>query len=331
MSDLRERLEALPEPELDAVDRLWVRFQTTQALEPRRRRRRWLVASSLAVAAAAALVGWAIAPETPRHADLSARVTPETLAWSPQIQLEALGTGEIAGTSRDATIRWDSGTVRVRVEPHSGTRLAVQTPEARVEVVGTKFDVTRDPLGSTVTVDRGRVRVTCGDGWAGDLGAGQRHTCLPLTADELLGRVTALEEAGRTEPIDETLERGLALAQGPVRGELLARRMRRRAVQGDIDGALADARAYLASPSGRDDEIRRFAGWLALEHRGCAVARPWLAELHARGSAQESVLLAECLASTDPERARNMLTQALPALDPAWRARALEGLRKVSP
>ncbi|MEM6927844.1 MAG: hypothetical protein AAF602_13010, partial [Myxococcota bacterium] len=162
--------------------------------------------------------------------------------------------------------------------------------------------------------------------WHGHLTSGARHTCLPLTAAELLGRASALEAEGRDDEVGATLDRGLALAEGPVRGELLARRMRLRVMADDVDGALADATAYLASPSGRDVEIRRFAGWLALEHRGCAVAMPWLSELHARGSVEDTVLLAECLATTEPARARQMLIRALPELSAPWSTRAAASL-----
>ncbi|MEN0065979.1 MAG: FecR domain-containing protein [Myxococcota bacterium] len=334
MTNLRERLEALPEPDPAAVDRMWVRFLTTQAQEPRRRRQRWITRGALALAAAALVTLWATAPESPRSETLTAQVLPENHRWSDQIQLETLGAGVISGTSRNATIDWESGTVHVEVEPNANTDVTVVTKEARVKVVGTKFDVRRDALGSTIMVQRGQVDVHCGDGWQGKLGIGEEHTCLPTTASELLGRASALEAEGQTQAIGPTLDRGLALAEGPVRGELLARRMRLRAGKGDVDGALADATAYLASPSGRDTEILRFAGWLSLEYKGCAEARPWLDKLHAKGSAQDTVLLAECLAATDPERARQMLIMAMPTLDGEWSARAaadLANLRKVLP
>lgn len=327
--ELRDRLEALPEPDPAAIDRMWVRFLTTQALEPRRRRRRRIAGAMTVVALAATAVLWFTAPEPPRRMDLGVAVTPEHHEWSPEIRLEALGEGAVSGVSRDATIQWSSGTVRVEVEPHTGTQLTVVTKEAHVRVVGTRFDVQRDGLGSTITVDHGRVAVQCGDGWHGDLTAGQHHTCLPLTPAELLGRATALLDDGRGDEVSATLDRGLALADGPVRGELLARRMRLRASEGDVDGALADATAYLASPSGRDDEVRRFAGWLALEHRGCAAATSWLVELHAAGSVTETVLLAECLAESEPERARQMLVQVRPALQGDWQDRADAALERV--
>ncbi|MEM6931910.1 MAG: FecR domain-containing protein, partial [Myxococcota bacterium] len=164
MSELRQRLEAMPEPDPSAVDRLWVRFQTTQALEGRRRRQRWVAGGGVLAFAAAAVGLWLTAPELPREQDLSARVTPSAHEWSPWIHLEALGEGSIAGTSRDATVDWTSGTVRVSVEPNTDTSLSVVTKEAHVHVVGTKFDVHRDALGSTVSVEHGRVAVECGDG-----------------------------------------------------------------------------------------------------------------------------------------------------------------------
>ena len=243
-------------------------------------------------------------------------------AWGPHVRLETTGRGQLEGQDRDATLRWSAGTVRVEVEPHTQTRFAVTTEEALVQVVGTVFQVRRDVLGSTVGVDRGEVDVRCADGSAHRLTAGEAHTCPPVTAAGLLGRADALQDVGSRDAVAQSLDRGIALTEGPILGELLARRMRLHAAEGRIDAALSDAHAYLDADSGRALEVQRFAGWLALEQRGCAAAVPWLESLHAAAPGVDSVLLAECVAPTDAERARATLDAASPHLDAEWSQRA---------
>ena len=87
--------------------------------------------------------------------------------WSPQVRLELDGHGVATGTDRDVVVQWESGTLGVDVVPKSGTSLSVVTEEAVIRVVGTAFEVRRDPLGVTTTVAHGRVAVRCEDGWKG--------------------------------------------------------------------------------------------------------------------------------------------------------------------
>jgi len=322
--DPRDELLRLGEPDLAAVDRVWARFRHTRA-RPTRARRRAVFLGALALAASALVAVWATRPETPRTLAIAATPSPAPHTWSEQVAFVAHGEGTASGTSRDVRVDWTSGTVRVEVTPHTGTSLAVVTPEALVEVVGTAFTVDRGALGTTVTVDHGAVRVACEDGWKGLLEPGTEHTCLPVTAAGFLARAEALLDAGGSaDDVLDTLHRGLRLAgDGPVRGELLARRMHLRAATGDVEGALSDATGYLASPSGRTTDVERFAAWLALAERGCDAALPWLDRLNAVGSAPDAVLLAECVAAEDPERARDLVAAALPALDAPWTARAM--------
>lgn len=327
--DDRHELRRLEEPDPRAVERVWTRFEQTRAA------RRWptklhfgLGALGVAGAAAAALalVSW---PESARSLRVDSIAT-ESHSWSPQVQLEMQGRGSVAGTDRDVTIEWLSGTLDIEVEPRTGTQLQVVTDEARVEVIGTVLSVTRDATGVRVGVDKGRIRVTCRDGWAGELTPeNPPHTCLPVTPAGLLARADALVDRGVDgATVLATLDRGvdLATAGSPVMGELLVRRMRQRATL-DVDGALEDAERYLATDAAdRATEVRRFAGWLALSERGCDAAETWLTELHEAGSVEETVLLAECIAAREPDRARRMLLSALPALDGEWSARATQDL-----
>ena len=213
---------------------------------------------------------------------------------------------------------WEAGTLRAEVEPHTGTGLSVLTEEARVDVVGTVFSVRRDALGVTTWVERGRVAVACTEGWAGELEPDDGpHTCLPVRPALLLGRADALLDAGApSEEVLEALDLGLERAAegSAVMGELLARRLEVLGSTERIDEALADADAYLALGGSRAIEVRRFAGWLALAQRGCEVALPYLEPLSGAGEPQDRILLAECLVSTEPGRARALLRGALEQL-----------------
>lgn len=310
--DVRDALTRLDEPDPRAVERVWTRFERTR----RGRRPLWL-GLALAGLTVATLVA-VTRPEPPRALD----VTDGAVAWSDVVRVDAVGDGQIVGTDRDAVVAWRAGTVDVSVTPDTGTRLAVVTDEARVEVVGTEFSVRRDALGSTVTVRHGRVRVACGSGWTGDVTPEDPpRTCPPVTAAGWLGRADALtaQDADGTA-VDEAIARGLELAgPGPIAGELLARRIERDASRGDVDRAAADGQAYLdGGYGGRDAEVRRIVGWAVLRERGCAAAKPWIEPLARAGAGPESVLLAEC----EPAEATRWLAPVRSALDPEWRARA---------
>jgi hypothetical protein len=92
-------------------------------------------------------------------------------------------------------LEWEQGTLKVEVEPERGIDLAVHTREAEVRVVGTRFSVTRDALGTGVVVTHGHVAVLCADGEKALLGAGEARVCPPTHAAGLLGRANALAAA----------------------------------------------------------------------------------------------------------------------------------------
>ncbi len=201
-----------------------------------------------------------------------------------------------------------------------------------MRVVGTVFSVRRDALGTTTWVDRGRVAVGCGDEGPVEIGPEDgARTCLPTRPGALLDRADALVDHGAAvDEVLETLDLGLAAAEpgSAVRGELLARRVRSRALAGRTAEALADADTYLASGwTERRDEVLASAARLALAS-GCGAARVYLEPLEATGTAEDHVLLASCLAEADPARAEALARDALASgegIDPGWRAWA-EGL-----
>lgn len=329
--DVRDHLRKLEEPDPAALDRVWQRFVRTRA-EPRRKSSGWLLAP-VGLAIAAAAVVWMRTPAPDRTVVLDAETEAAQHAWSEQIQLDYAGVGEIEGSDRDARIHWRSGTLTASVVPNSGTALTVVTDEARVQVVGTVFSVTRDRLGVTTSVERGKVAVTCTDGYEGHVTPESGpHTCLPTRPGLLLGRADALIDAGADAATRmRTLDLGLELAErdSATASELLVRRMQTRGELGDLEGVLTDAETYLAGPGSRRTEVLRYASYQALGERRCDRALPHLSELELIGTAQDRVLLAECLLADQPARARQLLEDAIPNLDTTWQQRAQRSLASL--
>ncbi|MCB9675868.1 MAG: FecR domain-containing protein [Alphaproteobacteria bacterium] len=330
--DVRSELQKLPPPDPAGEARVWAKYRESRA-QPARVR--WVVpALGLGLLAAAAAI--AVLPrlgDAPRTVAIDDGAAAEQ--WSDVVHLETEGRGEARGTDRDLEIAWESGTITAHVTPNTGTHLAVVTDEARVEVVGTVFSVTRDKLGVRTSVAKGRVKVECTSGESGYVTPedGER-TCLPVRPALLLARADALTDLGAdSATVLDTLDRGVAAATpgSLVHGELLVRRMHARGDAGRIDEALADAGAYLgSSETPRAVEVRRYAAWTAMASRGCAVALPHLEPLEKAGNDADRVLLAECVAAPDPTRARALLERALAgSLDETWAERARTDLRAL--
>lgn len=217
-----------------------------------RSRTRWRMVGGFAVAGlVAAGLAFTLVPRSsgPVHATFadtgSRALTGEVAtAWS--------GEGEASGTARAPRIRWEAGRIDVEVEPGRGIDLAVETDEAEVRVVGTRFSVDRGALGSAVRVERGTVEVRCVDGSGRRLGAGEAVTCVPVRAAPLLRRARALQAAG--SPADALVAVGQALAEPDaiVRDEVLALQVALLVELGRGPEAVAAALAYL----GRDGAVR---------------------------------------------------------------------------
>jgi hypothetical protein len=328
--EARELLGRLPQPDPDGEVRVWRRFQESRA---RQGASGWLASllrpavmgPALVMAGAAAVVA-VMLPERQREITLDASSDVVRHEWSEQVELRLAGHGVATGTAQDVLVTWETGTVWVEVEPHSGTSLSVVTDEAQIEVVGTAFSVTRDALGATTSVQHGTVSVTCDDGWQGQLTAEVGpHTCWPVRPAALLGRADALLERGAPgELVLATLDRGLQVAEGgsATEGELLARRVSVRASMGQVQGAVADAERYLASGDrSRQAEVARTVG-RSLLAGGCEQALRWLSLVGDEGTAEDDVVLASCLLPSEPERARQLASEALQSgqpLEPAWK------------
>jgi len=233
---------------------------------------------SLAVpVAAAALLALLLA--IPRPTALPAPGQPPVVVaseadWSAievtrEVRLDYRGVGELTGTRAAPELAWRSGTVKASVEPDRGIELVVTTPESRVMVLGTVFEVSRSALGSQTRVEKGIVKVECSIGAGRVLRRGQRHTCMPATAAGLLGRARRLQDDGaRPSAVLQALElaAGRPDASGPVLEEIAWVRVEVLATSGRRRAALAEARRLVAAGGGhRHDElldtIERLGRW----------------------------------------------------------------------
>ncbi len=269
-----------------------------------------------AVALAAAVVALVLAPSRLDVALEGGR--PQDLG--PLVVVTPDGRGAAVGTERAPRLTWESGRLDVSVLPGQGADVRIETPEARVRVVGTVFSVTRDRLGTAVAVDRGAVEVACIGEAPRRLIPGDMHTCLPTRPAGLLGRAQALLEAGDPDAAVIAAERGLALVDaGATRRELELARLEALVRAGRAAEALDLAEALLATEAApvaaadlapaRTPEIRRLAAAAARVSEGCAGVRRWLDPLpeDTRDDA-DLVALADC--EPDPVLARRLLDQA---------------------
>ena len=119
--------------------------------------------------------------------------TTVTLAGLSELQLP---------TGSQKTLRLERGTLFASVEPQpEGEPMRIDTPTARLEVLGTRFSVQVDEAGTLLVVDEGLVRAErAGDGSAVDVTAGRQVVlAVPEPAPE--------EGAGRMQPQELRAER----------------------------------------------------------------------------------------------------------------------------
>jgi hypothetical protein len=237
-----------PLTELDGIgsaseDRVEALRRRVQAPAPRRIR--WALPAFAAVSAVAAVMLWPEAPSTepvdvplavaspieePEPEGLSGSVVAELLESTGSttlpnhISVDWEGTGQLHSEGPDSDIIWTSGRVRLEVPPGAGLSVAVRTPDARVDVVGTVFSVVRDAEGTHTTVERGKVRVTCAGEEPLFVTPGEGATCQRKRASQMLAAARRLEARGATIPtILDVLNAALLdpTAPAPIRQELL--------------------------------------------------------------------------------------------------------------
>lgn len=237
-------LAAVPGPRLGAEARVRARLQSREPA----RSLPWLVPAGLLFAVSAmAAVAWVGA--TPVEAVLERMVlvpSEARLEIGEHAVFEVDGHGTLSGLLSAPRVTWDAGTLRAIVDPGHGVELVIETPEAVVRVIGTRFGVTRDPLGTRVGVERGVVRVECVDGARHELEDGGDITCVPVRPGALLGRARQLMRGGAdVELVVAAVAGGLETAEGATRGELLALMVTVLA-ESDPRRALEAARRYVA-------------------------------------------------------------------------------------
>jgi ferric-dicitrate binding protein FerR (iron transport regulator) len=235
---------------LHAVDPALVTRVRARARSVRRGRSRSVrllgIAAVLAVLAAVIVVR---APPRRLEQPLASSVRTD-LPLTRDVQLAYAGSGHVEGTEQAPRIHWDAGTLDVDVTPHRGINLVVETLEGTVHVIGTAFTVTRDALGTSVTVARGTVDVACDAQTVARVEAGGVRTCLPTRPAGWLGRARALRDAGApADAVIDAVDRGLALASpdDDSVGELVALRLDTLVIAQRYGEALRAADAYLRS------------------------------------------------------------------------------------
>jgi|GEM_PF-6982809 len=213
--DLQRLLAELPEPPSGAEHRVKRRLA-----RPAPMRVPWM---GLGLAAAAILAALAVLPgdEGPTVLDQSLH-SPAVLTALDlgDVQLAWQGTGELRGVPEALIVDWEQGVFRADVVPHRGVELVVATPEARVHVKGTAFEVVRDPLGTTVRVDRGVAGLACTDGLSRDVAAGDGATC--VRREVAIAPEASTDGLADAQPVpdgaDRDLEAGLSMSN-PSAGE----------------------------------------------------------------------------------------------------------------
>lgn len=284
VSELEARLEAgelaahAPLPELDGIggaspDRVDALRRRVASSQPRRRS--WRLPVFAAVGAAALLLIWLrpaptpappspvagapvdveIAPEPPPVVPPMDRALagPQQLALSHGVQLSGDGAGHLTHVDADTDLVWTAGRVTFDVPPGQGLSVAVRTPDARVEVVGTVFSVERGPDGTRASVERGKVRVTCVGQEPALVTAGQDLTCERRRASALLAMARRMEAAGDpSEAVLVTLDTALLddSAPAPIRQELLYQSAVWLERKGDRAAAIDRLEACLAQGEG---------------------------------------------------------------------------------
>lgn len=217
---------------------------------------RWFALLPTAALAAATLLALRVVP-APVEGGLAGA---GEAALTGDIHVRFEGDGAFEGTTADQEIRWDNGRIHVDVTPNLGLHVAVVTPEARVTVKGTRFDVQRDPLGTRVTVQEGTVSVECVGDSRTLVGAGGDATCVPRSAAGSLARArTLLTSESYGEALD-AVRIGLADPDRPpaLDDELSALHAGLLLHAGRTVEARAEAERYLQRPDGaRLEEVAR--------------------------------------------------------------------------
>lgn len=297
-----------------------VRRRAMQRLSQRRRPPVWaLVPVAAAAIAAAAWLAW---PQAQGPLPLASEDSWSQTDARPGVQLAFHGEGQVSSPS---VVSWERGELKVEVEPHRGIEFRVETDEATIRVVGTVFSVERSSLGTSVTVERGQVEVTCQDEPTRSVSTQQSWLCLRSPAAAL--HWADSQKGSAASEILQVVDRGLARSDptDPVHDELEVLRIQTLARSGQVGLALEAAVARLdrAAPH-RAKEVRQIAAKAAMDTLGCPAALPHLEALATEDDGAALVLLADCVGSSDLARARELLERALTLSPPTGQAAGIQ-------
>ena len=277
-------------------------------------------------------------PATPQALALSAESWAE-LQVHEDVTLGWVGQGELEAEGRAHDIDWKSGRLKVSVTPKQGIDLTVRTPEATVSVVGTVFEVRRDTLGTTVTVERGQVEVICAEQTPLMLTADENtHTCQPTTAVGLLNRAQDLI-ATDPDAAADSVKRGLQQA-APTTDSFAYSGLHYQDARLHRDaGRHAEAlHAANASLEGGDPEwlgkahtLAAESGWMLGQCSEASSHLTWLAA-HSSANAEQLFLLAGCVFENDPAAAQKWLENAEDiATDPGLKEKIRSHIERLAP
>jgi hypothetical protein len=240
------------------------------------------------VAATAVVALWPSTGPNPVALDLSEAGAIEV---SEHIGIDFEGDGALGGTDRDLQIAWTTGRITIEVEPHQGIEVEVTTSEGVIRVVGTAFTVDRTDLGTSVSVERGRVEVDCHGGNTQLLDAAEVTLCLPTSAGGMLVRGRLLDS-----PDDslEAAEIGMRLhPDGDTRAELTALQFESLLKLGRFDEAVGAAGQYIHLGGPRTTVRRYGSTYAASPAVSCETAMAYVSSL-SEPTADERAAVARC-------------------------------------
>jgi len=280
------------------VQALYERVRATGT--PKRHRTRAVLAGALVAAAAL----FAITLPGPEPVDMP--LTDASVALGDFVRVDASGHGAVVGQDRTWDLTWDEGAIHVDVVPDQGVALSVNTPDAKVTVVGTVFDVTKDIHGTAVRVARGKVRVECTRGPTHLVTGGHDVRCRPGTPASALRSAHHWLEEGATDEVLEDL-REMDTPDPVVQAEIIAARADAfGAQQPEMLYQAIDAYLDLGGPRAAD--LEALGGIVAAQNQRCDLTEKWL-QPTGELSPQASLALGVCLVDR-PEQARPLLERA---------------------
>lgn len=301
-------LAAADEPDPASLDRLEYRVLASASRHPRPSAMRRFAPVALLAAAALAFVLWPRAGSPPRAFVLGEG----SVSLDDGVSADVEGRGSAVAEDRGTTVSWVEGSITLEVDPNrvggQDREVRVETDEALVRVLGTVLTVDRGPFGTEVSVERGKVETTClsHHGPPEIVMAGEHSLCL-RDAGSGLGYLLLLER--QRAPASERLlviERARSIPGGlaATRQQLDERRIDALVELGRTDDAIAMIERMPLS-----DRVGQLSAGAneAMLAGGCDRAEPWLEALVDAGEVTGALLQVQCLAESDPARAREVL------------------------